>query len=181
MEDINGYAEQCKDSSEEFPACHNRHVAQAAACDRHATADLHPPAHSWLIDYAVHTLWQTPLSLCNGARAWPQVLSVGEPSRSTPDTDLRPPHHGGAGARAVGPTTEGSHALRGAVQYWLRIAHAPCRQITRSDVVGQLACGGGCDRYHGRQSTRGQHVRTRSEIWLLARATTRGGAPCSRR
>src|SRR5215813_7488801 len=107
MEDINGYAEQCKDSSEEFPTCHNRHVAQAAACNRQATADLHPPAYSWLIDYAVHTLWQTPLSLCDRTRTWTQVLSVSEQRGTTSDPDLCPAHHGGAGARTVGPTTEG--------------------------------------------------------------------------
>lgn len=181
MKGINGWAGQCKDSSEEVTACFNRYVAQAAACDRQAIADLHPPASSWLIDYAVHTLWQTPLSLCDGTPTWTQVLSVSEQRGTTSDPDLCPARYGGAGARTVGPTPEGSHARRGAGQYRLRIAHASGGQITRREVVGQFAWGGVYDRYHGRQSTRGQHVRTRCERSSLVYAVAEGGSPCARR
>jgi hypothetical protein len=181
MKESNGYAEQCKDWSEDSPACFDRHVAQAAAHDRQATTDFPPPAHSWLLDYAVHALWQTPVSLRDGTGAWPQVLSVGESSWPTPNPDLCPAHHGGAGAGAVGPTADGAHASRGAVRHWLRVTHASGMQITRSDGVGQLVCGGLCNRYHGGQSTRGQHAGTRRERSPLAPVVTEGGIPCARR
>ena len=181
MEDINGYAEQCKNWPEECTAGLDRHVTKAAAHAWQATTDLYPTAYPWLLDYAVHTLWQTSLSLCNGAWAWPQVLSVGEQSGTTPDADLCPARHGGAGAGAVGPATNVSHARRGAVQYRLRIAHAPRRHITRSDVVGQFVCGGVCDRYQGCQSTGGQYVGTRRERSAVAHPIIRGGTACARR
>jgi hypothetical protein len=181
MQESNGYAEQCKDWSDEDPACLDRHIAQAARHDWQATTDLHPPAYPGLFDYAVHALWQTPVSLCNGARAWPQVLSVGEQSGTTPDPDLCPARHGGASAGAVGSVTDGARARRGVVRHWLRIAPAPGGQITRSDGVGQFACDGVSDRYHGRQSPRGQHVGTRGERSALVHAVTGGGTPCARR
>ena len=181
MTDINGYAEQCKDWPEECTACIDSGVAEAAAHDWQATADLHPAAHPWLLDYAVHALWQTPVPVCDRARAWTQVLSVGEQSWPTSYPHLCPADNGDTGTGAVGPVADGAHALRGAVRHWLRITHAPCRQVMRSDVVGQHACGGVCGRYHGRQSTRGQHVGTRREGSALAPTGTRGGAPCARR
>jgi hypothetical protein len=181
MKESNGYAEQCKDWSEDYTACLDRHVAQAAAHDRQATTDFHPTAHSWLLDYAVHALWQATVSLCDGTRAWTQVLSVGESSWPTPDPDLCPAHHGGTGAGAVGPTADGTNAPRGAVRHWLRITHASGSQIMRSDVVGQLAWGGVCNRYHGCQSPRGQHAGARRERSPLAPVVTGGGIPCARR
>src|SRR5215471_1941127 len=45
MKESNGYAEQCKDWSEEDTACNDRHIAQAARHDWHATTDLYPPAY----------------------------------------------------------------------------------------------------------------------------------------
>ena len=181
MKESNGYAEQLQDWSEERTACLDRHVAHAAAHAWQATTDLPPTAHPWLTDYAVHALWQTPLSVCDGTGAWTQVLSVGEPSWPTPDTDLCPARQGGAGAGAVGPTTDSAHARRGVVQHWLRIAHTPCSHVTGSNVVGQFACGGGCDRYHGRQSPGGQYVGTRCERPAVALTLTGGGIPCARR
>jgi hypothetical protein len=181
MEDINGYAEQFQNWSEEVAASLDRHVAQAAAHAGQATTDLHPTAHPRLLDYAVHALWQTALSLCNGTWAWAQVLSLSEPRWTTPDTDLCSTRHGDAGAGAVGPTADSANALRRTVRHWLRIAHAPCRQITRSDGAGQLARGGVCNRYHGRQSARGQHVGARSEQSALAHPVSGGGISCARR
>jgi hypothetical protein len=181
MKESNGYAEQCKDWPEECTAGFDRHVAKAAAHDRQATADLHPTAHSRLTDYAIHALWQTPLSLCDWTWAWAQVLSLSEPSWTTPDTDLCSTRYGSAGAGAVGPTADRAHALRRAVRHWVRVTHASGGQITRSEVVGQLACGGVCNRYHGCQSTRGQHVGTRRERSTLAHVVTGGGIPCARR
>ena len=181
MEDINGYAEQCKDWSEEFTTDFNGDVAYAAARNRQATTCLHPTGHSWLPDYALHALWQTPVSLCDRTRAWAQVLSLSEQSWPTSDTDLCPARHGGAGAGAVGPTADCAHARRRAVRHWVRVTHAPCRQVARSDGVGQLACDGVCDRYHGRQSARGQHVGARSEQSALAHPVSGGGISCARR
>jgi hypothetical protein len=181
MEVINGYAEQFQNWSEECTASIDHHVAQAATCAWQATTDLHPTAHPRLIDYAVHALWQTALSLCNGTRAWAKVLSLSEPRWTTPDTDLCSTRHGGAGAGAVGPTADCANALRRAVRHWLRVTHAPCRQITRSDIVGQLARSGVCDRYNRRQSTRGQHVGARRERSPLAHPVSGGGTACARR
>ena len=181
MQESNGYAGQCKDWSDEDTACLDRHIAQAARHDWQATTDLHSPVYPGLFDYAVHALWQTPVSLCKGRRAWPQVLSVGEQRGTTPDPDLWPARHGGAGAGAVGPTADGAYARRGAVRHWVRVTHAPCRQVTRSDGVGQRAWGGVCDRYHGRQSTRGQHAGARGERSTLVYAVAEGGSPCARR
>ena len=181
MTESNGYAEQCKDWSDECTACLNRHVTKATTHAWQATTDLPPTAHPWLIDYAVHALWQTALSLCDGAWAWTQVLSVGESRRTTPDPDLCPAHHGGTGTGAIGSATDGAHARRGVVQHWLRIAHTPCNHITGSNVVGQFTCSGGCDRYPGCQSPGGQHVGTRCERPAVALTLTGGGTPCARR
>jgi hypothetical protein len=181
MKESNGYAEQFQDWSEEYTASLDRHVAHAAAYAWQTIADLPPTAHPWFLDYAVHALWQTALPLCRRTRAWPQVLSVGEPCWPTPDPDLCPARHGGAGAGAVGPVTDGAYARRRAVRHWVRVTHAPRQHITRSDGVGQLVCGGVRDRYPGRQSPRGQHVGTGRERSPLAPAGTAGGAPCARR
>jgi hypothetical protein len=181
MEESNGYAEQCKDWSEEVATSLDRHVAQAATHAGQTAADLHPTAPPWLLDYAVYTLWQTPLSLCDGTWAWAQVLSLSEPRWTTPDPDLCSTRHGGAGAGAVSPTTNRANALRRAVRHWLRITHAPRGQITRSDGVGQLARGGMCDRYHSRRSTRGQHVGAGHGQSALAHTISRGGPACPRR
>jgi hypothetical protein len=183
MVDTNGYAEQYKDWSEEveFTTDFHRDVAKAAAYDRHANAHPYPAGHSWFLDYAVHALWQTPLSLCDGTRAWPQVLSLSEQSWTTTHTHLCSAHHGGAGAGAVGPTTEGSRARRGVVRHWLRVTHTTRRQVTRSHVGGQLSGGGVSHRREGRQSPRGQHVGTRGERSALVHAVPGGGAPCARR
>src|SRR3989304_5781395 len=55
----------------------------------HAAVAPPPAAESdpaWLADRALQTLRQTGLPLRHGARAWPQVLSVGElPRRATAD------------------------------------------------------------------------------------------------
>ena len=181
MTESNGYAEQCKDWSDEDPACLDRHIAQAARHDWQATTDLHPPAYPGLLDYAVHALWQTALSLCDGAWAWTQVLSVGESRRTTPDPDLCPARQGGASAGAVGSVTDGARAGRGVVRHWLRITYTSGGQITGSDVADQLACDDGCDRYHDCQSPRGQHVGTRGERPALAYLIRRGGISCARR
>lgn len=181
MKESNEYAEQFQDWSEEDTACLDRHVAQAARHDWQATTDLHPPAYPGLLDYAVHALWQTPLSLCDGTRAWTQVLSLGEPRWPTPDPHLCPARHGGAGAGAVGPTADRAYARRGAVRHWVRVTHAPRQHITRSDGIGQLVCGGMWNRYQGRQSPRGQHVGTGRERSPLAHLVTGGGIPCARR
>ena len=181
MKESNGYAEQCKDWSEKGTACLDRDVAHAAAHAGQATTDLHSPAHSWLLDYAVHALWQTSVSLRNGTGAWPQVLSVGESSWPTPDSDLCSTRDGGTGAGAVSPTADSAHAPRGAVRHWLRIAYTPCGQITRSDVVAQLAGSGVSDRYHGGQSPRGQYVGARLGQSALAHIISRGDTACARR
>ena len=181
MKGSNGYAEQCKDWPDEDTACLDHHIAQAARHDWQATTGLHPTAYPGLLDYAVHALWQTPVSLCNGRRAWPQVLSVGEQSGTTPDPDLCPACHGGTGAGAVGPTADRAHAPRGVVRHWLRITHTSREQITRSDVASQFAGGGVCDRSPGCQSPRGQHVGTRRERPAVAYPIRRGGISCARR
>ncbi len=181
MKGINGYTEQFQDWSDKDTTCLNHHIAQTAACAWQAIADLPLAAHPGLFDYTVYALWQTSVLLCDGARAWPQVLSVGESRRTTSNPDLCPARLSGAGARAVGPTTDSAHARRRAVRHWLRITDAPCRQITRSDGVGQLASGDRCDRYHGCQSTRGQHVGTRRERPAVASPIRRGGISCARR
>jgi hypothetical protein len=67
------------------------------------------------------------------------------------------------------------------VRHWLRITHASCEQITRSDGVGQLAGGGVCDRYPGCQSPRGQYVGARPGQSALAHPLRGGGTACARR
>jgi hypothetical protein len=181
MEDINGYVEQCKDWSEEVATSLDRHIAHAATHAGQTAADLHPPVPPWLLDYAVYPLWQTPLSVCDGTGAWAQVLSLREPRGTTPDPDLCPARQGSAGAGTVGPVTADAHARRGVVRHWVRVTHAPGGRITRSDSADQLAGSGLCDRYHSRQSPRGQHVGERPGQCALAH-TIRGGEPaCARR
>jgi hypothetical protein len=67
------------------------------------------------------------------------------------------------------------------VRHWPRIAHPPGGQITRSDGVGQFSGDGVSDRYHGRQSPRGQHVGTRRVRPAVAYSISRGGISCARR
>jgi|SRR5215831_614941 len=181
MKGSNGYEEQFQDWSERFPPNFNGGVAHEAAYDWQATADLHPPAHPWLNNYPVHALWQTALPLCNGARPWTQVLSVGEPRWTTSHPHLCPADNGGTGARAVGPPAEDADTRRGVVRHWLRVTQAPCRQITRSDVVGQRACSTVSHRRDRRCSVGGQHAGTRRERSPLPHSGTGGGTPCTRR
>ena len=177
----NGYAEQCKDWSEQFPARSNCHATCAAAHDRQAAAHPQPASHPWILDHAVHAVRQTALSLCDWTRPWPQILSLGEQSGETTRAHLCAAGEGRAGAAAVGTAANVSHPLGGAVRHRLRVAHAPCRPVARIDVVGQPSPGGMCDRCDCRQSTRGQHVGAGSESWPLARTTTGGPFPCTRR
>jgi hypothetical protein len=181
MEHSNGYAEQCKDCSDRFTDRINCHTARAAAQDRQAAARPQPAGHPRIIDHAVHAVWQTALPLCGRTRAWSQILPLGEQSREPPHTPLYTPNNGRAGSGAVGPSAEVSHPPGGAVRHRLRVAHTPCRPVARPNVVGQPNRGGVCNRCGCRQSTRGQHVRTRHERPPLARSTTRGGSPCARR
>jgi hypothetical protein len=67
------------------------------------------------------------------------------------------------------------------VRHWLRIAHPPCGQITRSDVVDQLAGSRVYDRYPGGQSPRGQYVGTGRARSAVAYPIRRGGTSCARR
>jgi hypothetical protein len=181
MKESNGYAEQGKNWSEEFTTDCNSDVANAPARDRQATAGPQCAGNSWIPDHPIHALWQTALPVCDWARAWTQVLSLGEQSWTTAHPDLCPADNGGAGTGATSSTADGAYARRGVVRHWLRIAPAPGGQITRSDGVGQFACDGVSDRYHGRQSPRGQHVGTRGERSALVHAVTGGGTPCARR
>ncbi len=181
MEESNGYAEQCKDWSEQFTTGINSHATHAAARDWQAVTHSPPAGYPGLLDYAVHALWQTALSLCHGRRAWTQVLSVGEQRGTTTHTHLCSAHYGGAGAGAVGPVAGVSRTRRGTVRHRLRIAHSSRRQITGSDGVGQLVRGGMCDRYHSRRSTRGQHVGAGHGQSALAHTISRGGPACPRR
>lgn len=180
MEYSNGYTEQCKDSSEQFTTRVNGHAAHAAAHAWQATAHSQPTDHPWLIDYTVHALWQTPLSLCDGTRAWPQILSLSEQSRKATDSPLGASGESRADSGATGPVANLSHALGGTLRHRLRVAHPPRWVIVRTNVVGQPSCGGG-SRCARRWSTRGQHVGTRRERSALARTISEGGAPCARR
>jgi hypothetical protein len=181
MEHNNGYTEQCNDWSEHSTTRINGYVAYATAPGCQATAHPQPPGAPRLLDHALHALWQTPLPLCDWTRAWPQILSLGEQSQTTSHAHLCPATHGGAGAGAVGPAADVSHALRGAVRHWLPVADTTRGQVARSHGVGQLGHNGVCDRRDGRQSTRGQYVGTRGERSSLAQAVTGGSAPCTRR
>jgi hypothetical protein len=180
MEYSNGCAEQCKNWSECFTACIDGHLAQATTYDWRAAAGPQPAGYPWIPDHAIHAVWQTPLPVCDRTRAWTQILSLGEQNRATTHTHLCPANEGCAGSGAVGPAADVSHPFGGAVRHCLRVAHTTCRAVARTNVVGQLLCAGS-DRCDGRQSTGGQHVRTRSESPSLAQAVTGGGAPCTRR
>jgi hypothetical protein len=180
MEDINGYAEQCKNWSDDCSARSNGYAAHATTHDHQATAHPQLAGDPRLSDHAVHALWQTALPVCDWTRAWPQILSLSEQSGETSPPHLYTPGAGGADSGAIVTAPNLSHALRGAVRYRLRVAHATRRSVARTHVVGQPLCSG-LSRCDGCQSTGGQHVGTRSERWALVRATTRGGTPCTRR
>jgi hypothetical protein len=180
MEQSNGYTEQCKDWSDRCTACINCHAAHAAAHDRQATAHPQPAGDTRITDHAVHAVWQTALPVCDRTRAWPQILSLGEQSGETSPPHLCTPGEGRADSGASVTSTNISHAPGGAVRHRLRVTHPTRRLVARTGVVGQPTRGD-VSRCDGCQSTGRQHVRTRSERWLRARATTRGGAPCARR
>lgn len=177
----NGYAEQCKNWSDRFTERLDGYAAHAAAPGRQAPAHPQPPGHPRIADHTIHAVWQTALPVCDWARPWTQVLSLGEPSGETPPAHLRAPGHRCTGATAVGPPPDVSCAPGRAVRDRLRVARSPRRSVVRTHVVGQPNQGGVCDRCNGRQSTRGQHVGTRHKRSSLAQAVAGGGAPCARR
>jgi hypothetical protein len=180
MEDINGYAEQCKDWSEYFIAGLNSQAAQATTHDRQATAHTQPARDTRLIDYTVHAVWQTTLPVCYGARAWPQILSLREQRGETSPPHLYTPGKGGADSGAISSVPYLSYPLRRAVRDRLRVAHATCRAVASTHVIGQPPCGG-LSRCASRQSAGRQYVGTRSERSALAQVITRGETPCTRR
>jgi hypothetical protein len=180
MDSINGYAEQCKDWSDQFTTGINGHLAYATAHDRQAAACPQSAGHSRIIDHTVHAVWQTTLPLCDWTRAWPQILSLSEQSGETPPPHLYISGDRRTGSGAIGTAPNLSHALGGAVRHHLRVTHPTGNSVARTNVAGQLASGG-VSRCDGRQSTRGQHVGTRRERSALAHAVTGGGAPCTRR
>lgn len=180
MEHTNGYTEQCKDWSEDFTVRSNSHAAQATAHDHQAIAGAQPARHPRISDHAVHAVWQTTLPLCHGTRAWPQILSLSEQKGETASPHLYPPGEGGRDSGAIIAAPHLSYPLRRAVRHRLRATHATRREVERTNVVGQPICGG-VFRCGGGQSTRGQHVGTRSEGPSLAHAVTGGGTSCTRR
>ncbi len=180
MEHSNGYAEQCKNWSDHQAQRFNRHAAYAAAHDHQALAGAQPASDTRLSDHAVHAVWETTLPLCHGARAWPQILSLSEQRGETSPPHLCAPGEGSADSGAISSVPHLSYPLRRAVRDRLRVAHATCRAVASTHVIGQPPCGG-LSRCESRQSIGGQHVRTRGERGLLGRATTRGGTPCTRR
>ena len=180
MAHTNGYTEQGKDWSDRCTTRINCHATHAAAHDRQATAHPQPAGDTRIIDYAVHAVWQTALPVCDWTRAWSQILSLSEQSGKTSPPHLYTPGEGGADSGAVVTATNISHSPGGVVRHRLRVAHATRKSVARTNVVGQPPCAG-ISRCDGCQSTGRQHVGTRSERWLLARATTRGGSPCTRR
>jgi hypothetical protein len=181
MEYSNGYAEQCKNWSERFAARLDGYAAHAAAQAEQAPARSQPPGPPRLPDHAVHAVWQTTLPLCDWARPWPQVLSLGEPRGETPPAHLCAPGNGGAGAAAGGPVADVSCALGRAVRDRLRVAHAPRQQLASSHAVGQPNPGGVSDRRDRRRSAGRQHAGTGPERRLLAQAATGGDPQCTRR
>jgi hypothetical protein len=180
MAHSNGYAEQCKNWSEDFTARSNGHAAQATTYDHQATAHSQPARDTRISDYAVHAVWETTLPVYDWTRTWPQILSLSEQSGETASPHLYPPGKGGADSGATGTAPHLSHALGGAVRHRLRVTHATRRGVARTNVVGQPICSG-VFRCGSCQSTRGQHVGTRSEEPSLAHAVTGGGTPCTRR
>jgi hypothetical protein len=51
-----------------------------------ATATARTLYSAGFVDRTLQALWQTGLQVCPGSRAWPQVLSIGQPTRrSAPD------------------------------------------------------------------------------------------------
>jgi hypothetical protein len=180
MDSINGYAEQCKDWSEECTACLDSHIAHATAHAWPAAACPQSAGHSRIIDHTVHAVWQTTLPVCDWTWAWAQVLSLGEQSRETPPPYLCASSKSRADSGAIGPAPNLSHALGGAVRHRLRVTHPTGNSVARINGVGQPASGG-VSRCDGRQSTRDQHVGTRRKRSALAHTVTGRGTPCARR
>jgi len=181
MAHSNGYAEQCKNWSEDCRARSNGHAAHATTYDHQATAHSQPARDTRISDYAVHAVWETTLPVCDWPWTWPQILSLREQRGETASPHLYPPGKGGADSGATGTAPHLSHALGRAVRHRLRVPHATSWRVARSHVIGQLRRDGVSDRCGGRQSTRGQHVGTRRERSSLAHALPGGGAPCTRR
>src|SRR5712691_12044388 len=76
---------------------------------------------AWFADRALQTLRQTGVPLRQGARAWPQVLSVGElPRRATAD-----------GVRAAG-VSRADHRVRGQLPAGPRDPRADLRDQSRT-------------------------------------------------
>jgi len=180
MEHSNGYAEQCKNWSDDWSARSNGGATQATTHDHQAIAGAQPARDPRIRDHAVHTVWETTLPVCDGTRAWPQVLSLSEQKGETASPHLYTPGEGSTDSGAIVPAPHLSYPLRRAVRHRLRVAHATRRTVASTHVVGQPLCSG-LSRCGGCQSTGGQYVGTRSERLSLAHAVTRGGAPCTRR
>src|SRR5215831_12495282 len=124
MEDINGYAEQCKNWSDDCSARSNGYAAQATTHDHQAPAHPQPAGDSRLSDHAVHAVWQTALPVCDWTRPWAQILSLREQSGETTPPHLYPAGEGGADSGAIVPAPHLSHPLGRAVRYCQRVTHA---------------------------------------------------------
>src|SRR5215469_2656792 len=72
-----------------------------------------PSCPSWFPPGALQTLWQARLQMRPRPRSWPQVLSLGELSRSAPANGLRPARVLRAGERVPGQLPPRSPDLGG--------------------------------------------------------------------
>ena len=84
------------------------------------------------VDRTLQALWQTGLQVCPGSRAWPQVLSIGQPTRRTAPDGLCSGGVLSTGLR-VPPQLSASASIAGAdLQPQSRVITAPDEVLSKT-------------------------------------------------
>ena len=164
---------------------HARHingtVARAAAQVGYTPACPQPARIARVTHHPVHAVWQTPLRLCPGPGAWPEILSLREQRRETTGDGVCPARFCAAGTAGAGAAPGISCSPGGTLRHPPRVAEAAGIPVTRRTSVLQPRTARLPDRREGTQLPGGHHARAGRERGFLARVTTGGDSLCPRR
>lgn len=154
---------------------------QATAKPYHAAGLSRLTRAARIAHRAVQAMWQARLQVYPGARAWPQVLSVGEyPWEATGD-GVCAPGRSRAGQAAAGESAGVSSGPGGALRHKPRTPDAAGRTVGRKDDSPRQRGQSGPYRCWRGEYPRGQHAGAGGERWPLTRNATGGGKRCKRR
>jgi hypothetical protein len=123
-------SDQCNDWSDKYSKRNSRCTFETTkhACAPAATAALDP---AWLPHRAIQAVRKTGLQMRRGSRTWPQVLPVGQLSRSAPANGLRTTGEYGSGKGVSGQLSASAGDSRADLRDQPRIAAPPRGPLTR--------------------------------------------------